>query len=198
MLLQGIKVGFALTGSFCTFAKIIPELEKLVAEGADILPIISENVDKFDTRFGKAEEWKTKLEGITGKKLIKTIVEAEPIGPKALLDILVIAPCTGNTLGKLANGITDTSVTMAAKAHLRNGRPIVIAISTNDGLGANAKNLASLLNAKNVYFVPFGQDDPIKKCNSLTANNELIVPTILEALKGKQLQPLLEIINARK
>lgn len=191
MLLKNVKVGFAFTGSFCTFAKVMPELERLVAEGAEIIPIISEAVDKFDTRFGKAEEWKSRIEGITGKKLIKTIVEAEPIGPKGLLDILVIAPCTGNTLGKLANGITDTTVTMAAKAHLRNGKPIVIAMSTNDGLGANARNFAYLLNVKNVYFVPFFQDDPIKKCNSLLANNELIIPTILEAINGKQLQPIL-------
>lgn len=191
MLLQDKKIGFALTGSFCTFAKVMPELEKLVSEGADIMPIISEAVDKFDTKFGKAEEWKSRIEGITGEKLLKTIVEVEPIGPKSLLDILIIAPCTGNTLSKLANGITDTPVTMAAKAHLRNGKPLVLAISTNDGLGGNAKNLGLLLNSKNVYFVPFGQDDPVKKCNSLTANNELILPTILEALKGKQLQPIL-------
>lgn len=192
MLLQGVKVGFALTGSFCTFAKVMPELEKLIAEGADVLPIISEVVDKFDTRFGKADDWKARIEGITGKKIIKSIVDAEPIGPKSLLDIMVVAPCTGNTLGKIANAVTDTSVTMAAKAHLRNGKPLVLAISTNDGLGANAKNLGLLLNAKNVYFVPFGQDDPIKKCNSLTANNELIIPTLLEALKGRQLQPVLD------
>lgn len=193
MLLQGVKVGFALTGSFCTFGKIMPELEKLVAEGADVLPIISEAVDKSDTRFGRADEWKARVESITNKKIIKTIVDAEPIGPKALLDIMVVAPCTGNTLSKLANGITDTPVTMAAKAHLRNGRPLVIAISTNDGLGANAKNLGLLLNTKNIYFVPFGQDDPIKKCNSLMSHNEMLIPTILEALKGGQLQPLLTI-----
>ncbi|NJD01087.1 MAG: dipicolinate synthase subunit B, partial [Ruminiclostridium sp.] len=168
MLLQGVKIGFALTGSFCTFAKVMPELEKLVSEGADIIPVISETVDKYDTRFGKADEWKAKIEGVTGKKIIRTIVEAEPIGPKSMLDILIVAPCTGNTLGKLANGITDTAVTMAAKAHLRNGKPLVLAISTNDGLGTNAKNLGILLNAKNLYFVPFGQDDPVKKCNSLT------------------------------
>ena len=191
MLLQDKKIGFALTGSFCTFAKVMPELEKLVSEGADIIPVISEAVDKYDTRFGKADEWKSRIEGITGKKIIKTIVDAEPIGPKSLLDILIIAPCTGNTLGKITNGITDTPVTMAAKAHLRNGKPLVLAISTNDGLSANAKNLGLMLNAKNVYFVPFGQDDPVKKCNSLTANNELILPTILEALKGRQLQPVL-------
>ena len=191
MLLKDIKIGFAFTGSFCTFAKVIPELEKLVSEGADIMPIISESVDRFDTKFGKAEEWKSRIEGITGKKLVKTIVDAEPIGPRSLLDLLIIAPCTGNTLGKLANGITDTPVTMAAKAHLRNGKPVVLAITTNDGLGANARNLGTMLNAKNVYFVPFGQDDPVKKCNSLSANNGLILPAILEALKGRQLQPLL-------
>lgn len=195
MLLQGVKIGFALTGSFCTFAKVMPELEKLVSEGADIIPVISETVDKYDTRFGKADEWKAKIEGVTGKKIIRTIVEAEPIGPKSMLDILIVAPCTGNTLGKLANGITDTAVTMAAKAHLRNGKPLVLAISTNDGLGTNAKNLGILLNAKNLYFVPFGQDDPVKKCNSLTANNELILPTILEALKGRQLQPILYLLR---
>lgn len=191
MLLKGVKAGFAFTGSFCTFEKTIRELEKMVAEGADVMPIISAAVDSFDTKFGRAEDWKTKIEGITGKKLVKTIVEAEPIGPRALLDILVIAPCTGNTLGKLANGITDTSVTMACKAHLRNGRPVVIAVSTNDGLGANAKNLGALLNMKKIYFVPFGQDDPVKKCNSLVAKSELIIPTVLEALQGRQLQPLL-------
>ena len=191
MLLQGVKVGFAFTGSFCTFAKVIPELEKIVAEGADVMPIISESVNKFDTKFGLADEWKARIEGITGKRIIKSILEAEPIGPKSLLDILVVAPCTGNTLGKLANGITDTPVTMACKAHLRNNKPVVIAISTNDGLGVNAKNLGMLLNMKNIYFVPFGQDDPIKKCNSLLANNQLLIATVIEALKGKQLQPVL-------
>ena len=193
MQLEGIKAGFAFTGSFCTFGKVIPELERMIAEGADIMTIISESVDKFDTKFGKADDWKSRIEEITGKKLVKTIVEAEPIGPKSLLDVIVVAPCTGNTLGKLANGITDTPVTMACKAHLRNGKPVVIAISTNDGLGVNAKNLGMLLNMKNIYFVPFGQDDPIKKCNSLLANNAMIIPTILEALKGKQIQPV--IIN---
>lgn len=191
MLLQGIKVGFALTGSFCTFAKVVPELERLAAEGADILPILSEAADRFDTKFGKADEWKAKVEGIAGKPAINTIIGAEPIGPKSLLDILVIAPCTGNTLAKVANAVTDTPVTMAVKAHLRNNKPVVIAISTNDGLGGNAKNLGMLLNMKNMYFVPFGQDDPAKKVNSLVAQFDLIVPTIVEALKGKQLQPML-------
>lgn len=191
MLLQNVKIGFAFTGSFCTFAKVIPELEKIADEGADILPILSDTADSFDTKFGKAEEWKSKIEAISGKKAVKTIIEAEPIGPKALLDILVVAPCTGNTLGKLANGITDTTVTMACKAHLRNGRPLLIAVATNDGLGGNAKNLGLLLNMKNIYFVPFGQDDPVKKCNSLMARFELLIPAIQHALKGEQLQPVL-------
>ncbi|MEN6315891.1 MAG: dipicolinate synthase subunit B [Clostridiaceae bacterium] len=192
MLLQNIKIGFAFTGSFCTFAKVIPELEKIAAEGADILPIMSSTVDSFDTKFGKADEWKSKIEAICGKKIVKSIIEAEPIGPKALLDILVVAPCTGNTLGKLANGITDTTVTMACKAHLRNSRPLLIAVATNDGLGANAKNLGLLLNTKNMYFVPFGQDDPVKKCNSLMARFELLIPAIQHALKGEQMQPILD------
>lgn len=191
MLLEGVKIGFALTGSFCTFEKVEPEIAKLVAEGANVFPIITEAVNHFDTRYGTAEEWKKKIHGITGNNFISTIVDAEPIGPKSLLDILVVAPCTGNTLAKLANAITDTPVTMACKAHLRNSKPVVISISTNDGLGANAKNLGLLLNAKNIYFVPFGQDSPVSKPNSLVANNELIVETVVEALKGKQLQPLL-------
>jgi len=191
MLLKDIKIGFALTGSFCTFGKVFPEIEKIVAEGAGVYPIISGAVDKLDTRFGKAEEFKLRLEGITGKNVISTVIEAEPIGPKALLDVLVIAPCTGNSLSKIANAINDTSVTMAVKAHLRNGKPTVIAVSTNDGLGINARNIGILLTMKNIYFVPFGQDDPIKKCNSLVAKMEMIIPTILEAMQGRQIQPIL-------
>lgn len=191
MLLQGVKIGFALTGSFCTFSRIVPEIEKLLIEGADVLPIVSETVDVSDTRFGKADEWKLKIEAITGKKTIKSIIEAEPIGPKGLLDIIVVAPCTGNTLAKIANAVTDTSVTMAVKAHLRNNKPVVIAISTNDGLSANAKNLGLLLNIKNIFFVPFGQDDPIKKGNSLVAKFDMIIPTVMDAMNGKQIQPLL-------
>lgn len=192
MKLKDVKIGFAFTGSFCTFAKVLPELEKIATEGADILPIISEAVDSFDTRFGKSEEWKLKIEAISCNRIIKSIVEAEPIGPKGLLDILVVAPCTGNTLGKLANGITDSTVTMACKAHLRNGRPLLLAPATNDGLGANAKNLGVLCNTKNVYFVPFRQDDPINKCNSLVADFELLIPAIQSALEGNQLQPMLK------
>jgi dipicolinate synthase subunit B len=192
MQLQDVKIGFAFTGSFCTFAKVIPELEKITAEGADVLPVISYAVDSFDTKFGKADEWKSRIETICGKPIIKTIIDAEPIGPKALLDIMVVSPCTGNTLAKLANGITDTPVTMACKAHLRNGRPLLIAPATNDGLGANAKNIGLLANTKNIFFVPFGQDGPQKKNNSLMANFELLIPAIQAALNGKQLEPVIQ------
>ncbi|HEX2928011.1 MAG TPA: dipicolinate synthase subunit B [Ruminiclostridium sp.] len=191
MLLEGIKVGFALTGSFCTFNKAVPQIEKLISEGAEVFPIISQAVNDFDTRFEKAEDLKTKLQQLTGKAPISTIVESEPFGPKAILDILVIAPCTGNTIAKIANAVTDSSVTMACKAHLRNARPVVIAISTNDGLGANARNIGTLLNTKNIYMVPFGQDDPMKKCTSLVADFDKILPTVVEALKCNQIQPLL-------
>lgn len=188
---NGLRVGIALTGSSCNFERVFPQIEKLVELGADLYPIISPAVDTFDTRFGSAEEWKSKLRKITGKELIRTIVEAEPVGPKLNLDILLVAPCTGNTLSKLSNAITDTSVTMACKAHLRNQRPLVLAIASNDALGANAKNIGSLLNTKNIFFVPFGQDDPIKKPNSMISKFELIPETIEAALGGKQIQPLL-------
>jgi len=191
MTLKGVKIGFALTGSSCNFKNVFAELEKLAKSGADIYPIISPAVDTFDTRYGTAQEWKDKLREITGKELIKTIVEAEPVGPKLNLDVLIVAPCTGNTLAKLANAITDTSVTMACKAHLRNQRPLVLAFASNDGLGANAKNIGMLLNMKNIYFVPFGQDDAINKPNSLIAKWEMLQPTIEEALLKKQIQPLL-------
>jgi len=188
---QGMKIGFALTGSHCTLAEVMEVLRKLVDEGADVTPVISYAVDQMDTRFGKAEHWKAKLKELTGKEPLKTIPQVEPIGPKKLFDCVVIAPCTGNTLAKFANGITDTPVLMAAKAHLRNLGPVVIAVSTNDGLGANAKNIGALLTTKNVYLVPFGQDSPLKKANSLVAHMEKIPETILEACRGKQIQPLL-------
>lgn len=191
MRLDGIKIGFALTGSFCTMSKIVPEVEKLVSTGAEVIPIISSSVDKFDTRFGTAKDLRLKLEGITGKKIINSIVDAEPFGPKSLVDLVVVAPCTGNTLAKIAYGITDTSVTMACKGHMRNQKPLVIAISTNDGLGANAKNIGLLLNIKNIFMVPFGQDGPDSKPNSIVADATMILPTIESALKGKQIQPLL-------
>lgn len=191
MSLKGKKIGIALTGSSCNFQNVFPQIERLAQEGADLYPIISEAVDTFDTRFGTAEEWKERLRQTTKKELINTIIGAEPVGPKLNLDLLLVLPCTGNTIAKLANGITDTPVTMACKAHLRNQKPVVLAIATNDGLGANAKNIGLLLNAKNIYFVPFGQDNAIKKPNSLVAKFEMLPATIEEALLGKQMQPLL-------
>ncbi len=191
MELKGKAVGFALTGSFCTFSRVLAELEKVANTGADVFPIMSEIAYSTDTRFGTAEEFRARIEDICKKPIIKTVKEAEPIGPKGYLDILVIAPCTGNTLAKLASGIADSSVTMAAKAHLRNQKPVVVAPSTNDGLGSAAKNIGLLLNNKNLYFVPFGQDDCIKKPNSLVADMTKILPAIELALDGKQLQPIL-------
>ncbi|RNC28061.1 MAG: Dipicolinate synthase subunit B [Candidatus Dichloromethanomonas elyunquensis] len=191
MRFEGMKIGFALTGSHCTLAETVKVLEQLVEEGADITPVISYAVDQMDTRFGKAHEWREKLRKITGKEPLRTIPEVEPIGPKKMFDCVVIAPCTGNTLAKFTNGITDTPVLMASKAHLRNLGPVVIAVSTNDGLGANAKNIGELLSTKNIYLVPFGQDSPLKKANSLVAHMDKIPATILEAVNGKQIQPLL-------
>ena len=191
MLLKDVKVGLGLTGSFCTFKQVIPEIQRLIDEGADVSPIMSEASYNIDTRFGKANDFIDQIETITNKKIINTIAEAEPIGPKSIIDVMVIAPCTGNTIAKLANAITDTTVLMASKAHLRNNKPVVIAISTNDGLGINARNLGLLLNAKNMYFVPFRQDNPKDKHNSVVAKMELIVPTIQKALEGKQIQPIL-------
>lgn len=191
MNIKGKKIGFALTGSFCTISDAITEMERLSFLGADIIPIISSNVATIDSRFGRAEDFRRRIESITGKFCIDSIVDAEPIGPQKLLDLLVIAPCTGNTMAKIANGITDTSVTMAAKANLRNQKPVVLAIATNDGLAANAKNIGVLLNTKNIYFVPFSQDDPVKKTTSLISKFDLILPTIELALEGKQIQPVI-------
>lgn len=188
----GKKIGFAITGSFCTFAKVFPQITKLRTMGAEVFPIMSEISYSTDTRFGTAQEHIRFLEETTGKKVISKIPEAEPIGPKKLLDILVVAPCTGNTIAKIANGIADSSVTLAVKSHLRNKRPVVIAVSTNDGLGNNAKNIGTLANMKNIYFVPVGQDDCIEKENSLVADMELIAPTISDALQGRQYQPVLK------
>ncbi len=191
MNLMGKTVGFAMTGSFCTFSKVMKELEKLSQTGAEIFPIMSEMAYSTDTRFGSAEEFRRRLELICGNNIIKTVKEAEPIGPKSYLDILIIAPCTGNTLAKLAQGITDSSVTMAAKAHLRNQKPVLAAVSTNDGLGNAAKNIGMLLNMKGIYFVPFGQDDSAKKPNSLVADMTKILPAAEAALDFQQLQPIL-------
>lgn len=191
MRFSGIKIGFALTGSYCTILTVLPHIKDLVAEGADILPILSPAVRNTDTRFIKADDLYEKLVEITGKEPISTMVKAEPIGPQKLVDIMVVAPCTGTTLAKLALGLSDTSVTLACKSQLRNSRPVVLAISTNDGLGTSAKNLAALLNKKQVYFVPFGQDAPNIKQNSLIAKMDLIPETLLAARENRQLQPVL-------
>jgi len=189
--LKGIKIGFALCGSYCTYDKVIPAIQTLIDEGAEIFPIMSNNASGTDTRFGKAEEHKEKIEKMTGKKIITSIVEAEPLGPNNLIDILVIAPCTGNTLAKLANAITDTPVLMAAKALLRNEKPVVLAVATNDGLGLNMKNIGILMNSKNIFFVPMGQDNSEKKPNSIMSDMNLILNTVEQALQKKQVQPVI-------
>ncbi len=196
MDLSGKKVGVALTGSFCTFDKIFVELEKLVEARADVYTIFSNASQHISSRFGSPEEFLKRAEEITGKAPILTIEGAEPIGPKGYLDILVIFPCTGNTIAKLANGITDTPVLMSAKAHLRNNKPLVISVSSNDALGMNMKNIGLLLNAKNIYFVPFGQDNPVKKSNSLIAHTEMLIPTLEMALEGLQYQPILQAFSS--
>ena len=189
--MKDIRVGFAMCGPFCTHKQVLSELEKRCGPDSESAPIRSEACRSTDTRFGKAEDLRVAVERLTGHQAVDSIPTAEPIGPKALLDVLVIAPCTGNTLAKLAGGITDTAVTMAAKAHLRNGRPVVIAMATNDGLSAAARNIGELLVRKNYYFVPFGQDDPEKKPCSLMADFSRIGDTIDAALEGRQLQPIL-------
>lgn len=191
MSLKGKRVGVALTGSFCTYEKVFQELKKLTDEGALVQTIFSDAAGTIDSRFGKAEDFIKKAEEITRQKPMRTIPEAEPIGPNSLLDILVLFPCTGNTIAKLANGITDTPALMAAKAHLRNNKPLLISISTNDALGMNMKNIGLLLNAKNIYFVPFGQDNPEKKPNSMIAHTELLIPSLEAALHGRQYQPII-------
>ncbi len=184
-------IGFALTGSYCTFSKVLPQMEALVQLGYQVIPILSEHTASCDTRFGTAESHQNKIRKITGNEILSSLPQVEPIGPKRLLDLLVVAPCTGNTIAKLANGIADTSVTLAVKSHLRNNRPVVLAVSTNDGLGANARNIGVLLARKHIFMVPFGQDDCREKENSLVAHFNLIAPTIAAALDGKQLQPVL-------
>jgi dipicolinate synthase subunit B len=185
-------VGFALCGSFCTFKKVIPQMKKLVDEGYKVIPIMSHTAYTTDTRFGKATEFNEQIEEMCKEKIIYTISGAEPIGPKQLLDVLVIAPCTGNTLGKLANGISDTAVTLGTKAHLRNNRPVIIAVSTNDALGTSARNIGTLMNSKNIYFVPMAQDDYINKPNSIVADFKYIPDTVREVLATKQQpQPIL-------
>lgn len=185
------RVGFAMCGSFCTHQRVLDALEALTEIYETVIPIASENAAFTDTRFGASDQLLERLEDLTGNEVLYDIPSVEPIGPKKLLDVLVIAPATGNTIGKLAAGITDTTVTMAAKAHLRNGRPVVIAMASNDGLTAGAKNIGELLVRKNYYFVPFGQDDAVKKPGSLVADFQRLPETIEAALRGEQIQPIL-------
>ncbi len=192
MNLSGKKVGIALTGSFCTFERTFVELQKLADTGADIYPILSDASQTIESRFGAPDTYIAQIKDLTKKDPIISIEGAEPIGPKAYLDVLAILPCTGNTAAKLANGITDTPVLMAAKAHMRNNKPLVISISTNDGLGMNLKNIGLLCNSKNIYFVPFGQDSYEKKPNSLVAHTNLLIPTLEMALEHRQYQPILK------
>lgn len=180
-------VGYAYTGSFCTISKSIEIMKKLVDKGIEILPIMSENAYKTDTRFGDAVDVRNEIMKICGREVISKIVDAEPLGPKIKLDALIISPCTGNTLSKIANGITDTSVCMAAKAHLRNNRPLIVALATNDALSGNLSNIATLLSRKNIYFTPMIQDDPTNKPHSLVADFDMVETTLLNALRGKQI-----------
>ena len=188
--LSGLRVGFAVCGSFCTFESVFKELRELVSLGCEVTPIMSHNAYSLDTRFGTAQQHAAQMYEITGKTVIHDIPAAEPVGPKKMFDVLVVAPCTGNTLAKLALGIVDTPVCMAVKSHLRNERPVVIAASTNDALSGAAKNIGMLRNCKNFYFVPLAQDDPLAKPFSLVADFKLIPQTILAAMSGRQLQPV--------
>lgn len=188
--MKGITVGYALCGSFCTLSKSVEQIKELKGLGCNIIPIMSQTVYSTDTRFGSANSFKEQISAICQSDILHTITQTEPIGPKDLLDILVIAPCTGNTLSKLSCGITDTSVTMAAKAHLRNGKPLLIAAATNDALSASSKNIAALMNRKNIYFVPLHQDDPEGKPTSLIADFTKIAECIPLALSGRQMQPI--------
>ena len=188
---KGIKIGFVLTGSFCTFKKVIPKIKELKDKNANIIPIMSYNAYSLDTKFGKAEDFIIEIEKITENKIIHTIQDAEPIGPKNLTDIMIIAPCSGNTMAKLACDIIDTPATMAAKSHLRNNRPLVIAPSTNNGLSGNAENIGKLLNRKNYFFVPFKQDNPITKPRSIVFDPEYIIKTLEYALNKEQISPIL-------
>ena len=191
MNFEGVKIGFVLTGSFCTFKKVIPKIKELKEKKASIIPIMSYNAYNLDTKFGKAEDFIIEIENICENKIIHTIQGAEPIGPKGLTDIMIIAPCSGNTMAKLACDIIDTPATMAAKSHLRNNRPLVIAPSTNNGLSGNAENIGKLLNRNNYFFVPFKQDNPITKPRSVVFDSDYIIKTLEFALKGEQISPIL-------
>ena len=189
--LSGIKIGCVMTGSFCTFKEVFEAWRKLKQTGAELIPIMSFNACSIDNRFYSAKESIEIFEDICGKKILNTIAQVEPIGPKKLLDLLIVAPCTGNTMAKIANGVTDTPASLAVKSHLRNGKPVVIAVSTNDALAGSAINIGKLLNTRNVYFVPFSQDDPFAKPTSAVAKFEMIVETADLALKNRQIQPVL-------
>lgn len=184
-------IGFAMTGSFCTFERVLKQMEALVRRGYEVLPVLSFNAGTLDTRFMTAEHLRARIVEITGNEPIDTLTGAEPIGPKKMSDVFLIAPATGNSLAKLAGGIFDTPALLGAKSHLRNDRPLVLAVSTNDGLGTAAQNIGRLFNMRNIYFVPFGQDDPVKKPRSLVADFAQIPRTVAAALSGVQLQPML-------
>jgi dipicolinate synthase subunit B len=190
MSVKGKRIGFGLTGSHCTYDAVFPEIEKLVNEGAEVIPVVTSTVKNTVTRFGDGEDWIKRIEDVTGNKVVDTIVKAEPLGPKLPLDCMVIAPLTGNSMSKFANAMTDSPVLMAAKATLRNHRPVVVGISTNDALGLNGVNLMKLISAKDIYFIPFGQDDPEKKPKSMVARMTRLLETVEAALEGKQLQPV--------
>ena len=191
MSVKGKRIGFGVTGSHCTYDVVFPEIERLVNEGAEVIPIVTHTVSSTTTRFGKGEDWVERFVSITGHHIIDSIVKAEPLGPKMPLDCMVIAPMTGNSMSKLANALTDSAVLMAAKATMRNHRPVVLGISTNDALGLNGINLMRLMAAKDIYFIPYGQDDPENKPKSMVANMSLIKETVEAALEGKQLQPVI-------
>ena len=191
MQLEGKRIGFVFTGSFCTFRKTIEELKKIVKLNADVIPIMSEHSYTMDTKFGKAQDFINEIENITNKKILHTIQDVEVLGPKDMLDIIVVAPATGNTIAKLANDMIDGTATMAVKSHLRRERPVVIAISTNNGLSGAAENIGKLLNRKHYYFVPFKQDNPITKPRSIVFDAEYIIKTIEYALEGEQISPIL-------
>lgn len=191
MNLSGKRIGFVITGSFCTFRKTIDELKKIIKLDANVIPIMSEHSYTMDTKFGKAEDFINEIEEITGNKILHTIQEVEPLGPKDMLDIIVVAPATGNTMAKLANDIIDGTAPMAVKSHLRRERPVVIAISTNNGLSGAAENIGKLLNRKHYYFVPFRQDNPITKPSSIVFDSSYLIKTIECALDNEQIQPIL-------
>jgi dipicolinate synthase subunit B len=190
MSVKGKRIGFGLTGSHCTYDAVFPEIERLVNEGAEVIPVVTSTVKNTVTRFGDGEDWIKRIEEVTGNTVVDTIVKAEPLGPKLPLDCMIIAPLTGNSMSKFANAMTDSPVLMAAKATLRNHRPVVVGISTNDALGLNGVNLMRLISTKDIYFIPFGQDDPEKKPKSMVARMNRLLDTVEAAMEGKQLQPV--------